>query len=106
MTSVKRSKEIFKTSLSLNYMAKPRGKRHGRRASCFKAQTNVQKKDISDSNIYNGSDDGRNEGEINLRTKTKAGQVRDGSDNSLDDSGVIQDETPIAGMKNDLNSNI
>ena len=70
-TTAERSNEGIKTSLSMNYVAKPRGKKRGRRASCFKAQTNMQKKDISDSNIYNGSDDGENEVEVN----EKAGRV-------------------------------
>ena len=56
----------------------------------------MKKKDISDSNVYGGSEDEEDLQNVAIASNAKRMiKQANSSNNSLDDSGIIQDEAPI-----------
>lgn len=93
----------YKSVMAVNYLnnqssrnRRPLGR--GRHISSFKADANVMKKDISDSNIFDGSEDEpdlQNQA-IDSKDNDSLKQSSPGSPKSHSSSGLIHDELPIS----------
>ena len=93
----------YKSVMAVNYLnnqssrnRRPLGR--GRHISSFKADANVMKKDISDSNIFDGSEDEQDlqNQAIDSKDNDSLKRPSPGSANSRSSSGLVHDELPIS----------